>query len=350
MANKKLENYLSMQDIGGSKETRQLSAAEISIGRSLQQLYGRDSQKSKVANSEMKIIDGALIQTLMNIDKGVKTNLLFEKYPGMIHLYFNSIEKFTSGPKNLISLTVKIGDKSYKSNKFPVKAFIKPDLYVSFLINERIRSDLQIDISISTHLPFDSFASSHDTIFSNLKINNTILNDLQNNFVEEKLYLKPKPTFLSKTMMKLFNSKPLDYPVCRCYCSYIAEADTKMFNTVPNSLLSLSRYVLFRRVAFKLMFEGSLNIKCELYSFTWQKKYVKWYGYTLFILDPHTKLIEQIIDISACEQSLEILLKRIIRFNISGNSVEMECLDAQSFNKCNDSLYTLFPKLFNFIE
>lgn len=304
---------------------------------------------NEILECDKRIADEKLLKILINSKGGNNFNLVLDKYPGKLHIYFYSIEKLASHSTNLISLSVEVNGTVFNSNKFPVKAFIKPDLYVTIPITKKIENNLEIKVTVSTYMMFDSFTSKNSPYNSTLEFRNNEMNKLQNSFLEEKLCLRPVKSFFEKAYISLFSKTSVTYPICRCYCSYIPDTDTNIFNTNPNSLVSLSKWVLFRREAFTLMYEGFINIKCEKYSYFWQSKIIKWYGFVIFIIDPSSNTLEERMDLSNEESSIEILSKRIIKFNISGKLVEIECLDNDSFRKCTEALYALFPKIFNLI-
>lgn len=297
--------------------------------------------------SERKITDESLLSKLISTGHNSNVDLVLERYPGRLFMFFYSIEQISPHPTDLISLTVQIDGKSYSSNKFPLKTFVKPDLHVNLPITKRIDTPIKIKVSLGTYKMNDSFNSLNSPLYSVLEIDNDKLISLQNNLSEDKLSMKPESGFLSLAYRRVFQAKEEASPICRCYFSYMADDDSKMFNAHPSSILSISKWVLFRRVAFDLMLEGFMNIKCERYAYTWQRKYIKWYGFMIFILDAETKAFEESIDLSHAQSSIEILLRKIIRFNIRDKLFEIECLDISSFKQCTEALYSLFLRIMN---
>ena len=273
------------------------------------------------------------IKTLVDVELNNPLTICLDRFPGNFHLYFYSIEKFISHPTDLISITVKAKGTSNSSNKFPIKPFVKPSLYVTIPITEKFPTKFAVDINIAIHKPEDCFKGDNSVINCELFINNEEINSMQNNLIEKKFKIKQKDPLLTRLTSSFFQAKAAQYPECRCFCSYISNDDTKMFRSRIDSLATLTKWVSFRRMAFNLLFEGYLNIKSKLNGYTWEKKYAKCYGYTLIILNPHNREIEHVLDISVNSPMLDAISKRIVRVETAEMAVEIECLDTESFKK-----------------
>lgn len=321
--------------------------------------FGEIATKNRVIDMTLKskenseslqgVIDQNLLDSLLDIKEDENLNIILDKYPGKLHMIFYSIEKFVAHPSNLISLTIKIGDKIFTSNKFPLATFVKPEMHLILPITEQNVNSLKIEVITSIHMASDSFSGSYLPTQASIEIKSDSLTDMQKDFVEEKLSLKPTVHFISKLFNNFFKSQPEAEPICRCYFTYIPDSDLRIFKKNPTSVDSLCKWVLFREMAFILMFQGLVNIKCERYSYAWKRKLIKWYGYMIFLMDPNDNTVEEIIDLSIGEPSIEILFKRIIRFHMSDRILEIECIDPDSFRKCTEALYTIFPRIFNLI-
>jgi hypothetical protein len=98
---------------------------------------------------------------------------------------------------------------------------------------------------------------------------------------------------LVKNVKSFFFSPDLPAGSLRAFCSFLSTNEVPTINsTTPASLFTLSKWLLVRKFAYHLMFAGYVNIRGStegVNNVFWTRRYVKWYGYTVFVLNEDSK-------------------------------------------------------------
>lgn len=78
----------------------------------------------------------------------------------------------------------------------------------------------------------------------------------------------------------------------------------------------------------------------------WARRYIKWYGYTIYILDDNMEEIDS-INISDAQPSK--LTQGIILFKMPNSEIEIHCDTIEKIRECSAALSVLFPKLVSWL-
>lgn len=267
------------------------------------------------------------------------------KFPGFLHLAFDSLERLNINSDCMISMEVKIGNFILASPRFNNSNFIKTSQYIKVPLLNKLQGTIRAQILVIKHKN-----SYSEIIFrSNIDFTNEDLEQIHNRLLENRTILERKSSIMSG-LISLFRTKKEDLPICRYYCSFISNSEFDTPNNAPSSLETLCKWIIFRKVAFELLFEGTVNIKNENEEFQWRRRYIKWFGYGIYVFDIHTNVLISVVDIQDSEPSLELISKDTLIFNIRGSSFEIEFETTEEFKKCAEATYKLFPKIINWIQ
>lgn len=266
------------------------------------------------------------------------SKIVLDKYPGFIHIEIDSIEKLNNNLNGNISLQLKWGNVHINTPKYTSNNFIKTAYYFKIPILNRSFNNITILINLIEHIENEDRSIYEGSInFSNEDIKN-----IHNQLIEEKVILNPTRGMFG-FISSYFSSSNENDPICKYYCSYISNCEFDMVENTPNSIISLSKWIAFRKYAFNRIFQGIVNIKSSEQNFVWKKQYIKWYGYLIYVFDSIYYDLLYTIDISEASLSLEKIKMKILVFNIENEFVEIEFMNEDVLEKCIALIYILFP-------
>ncbi|KAM0679674.1 hypothetical protein GINT2_002082 [Glugoides intestinalis] len=274
----------------------------------------------------------------------IENKIALNKFPGFLHLAFDSLEKLSLASGSTISLNVIAGSIKIVSEQYKLNSFIKLRHYVKIPVLNRLHDRMKISVFVKEKIGVNE-RIAFDTSFV---VNNEDLNKFHNKLVDRKLELNKRGSIFS-SIKDMFHSGNNEEPICRFYCSFISNSEFKEASNTPNTLISLGKWIMFRKYAFQLLFEGYVNIKCEKDSFCWERRFIKWFGFVIYIFDIHTHELVQVVDLFDSEPSLEALERSMLIFNIEKKPFEIKFECYNSFKECTEATYNLFPRLIRWI-
>lgn len=172
---------------------------------------------------------------------------------------------------------------------------------------------------------------------------------MHNRLEEVKAVWRPyRSGGLQGFVSNLFFAPKDNNALLRAYCSFTSDEEVPPAY-FADSLPDLCKWVIVRKYAFHCLFEGVLNIKGENHIYIWKRRYVKWYGYTLYVFDIHTnKMVGQIF-LGDATPSLDLVKNRILKFIIGNEEIKVHCDTPESLLKCMEAAYIIFPKILDWL-
>lgn len=282
--------------------------------------------------------------TLPKTKSSQENKIVFEKFPGFLHIALDSIEKLPVNENISITLQAKSTNILLNSKEYESNDFIKIGEYMKVPILNKLQDKIDIVFSIysnSSRLKTKVFESV-------LSIGNEDITDFQNKLVEKKIELSPIKSLFSTVTNSVIGKKDQN-PILKFYCSFISNSEFEDSSKAPNSLLALGKWIIFRKYAFKLMFEGICNLKFEKEGFNWKRRHIKWFGFLLYVFDEKTNNLLFTIDLSDSEPSLELMKRNIIIFNIRGKKLSIEFNTTKELKDSTEAVYRLFPNIMRWV-
>lgn len=302
----------------------------------------RDTQQT----DHLKTLIATCVERSVQRGEEIDSNkIIFEKYPGFIHVAIDSLEKLNLDAETSVSVQISAENVHSLTQKHYPSDFIKLNHYfrVPVLNQNHTITVLKLKI-IGYNGP--SRRCLYDSI---LEITTADIAELHNRLVEHRLEFSEAQSLVKK----IFNFKQIqsksEMPVCRCYLSYLSNNEFKDALSIPENLLSLSKWVIFRKPAFEMLFRGSVAMKYDKNGSTWEKRYIIWLGYLIFVFDSQMKNLLQVTDLSDAEPSLEMIPNRIIIFRIGTYLCHIEFETEDTLKRCTEGTYRLFPKIIEWI-
>lgn len=81
----------------------------------------------------------------------------------------------------------------------------------------------------------------------------------------------------------------------------------------------------------------------------WTRRYVKWYGYSIYVLNEDSKEMIGSINIADAQPGCEQLNKGILSFKTSISNVEIHCDSMEKLKGISTALSILFPKMVSWV-
>lgn len=274
----------------------------------------------------------------------VENKIALNKFPGFLHIAFDSLEKLSLTAGSTISLNVIAGSIKIVSEQYKLNSFIKLRHYVKIPILNRLHDAMQIAIFVTEKIG-STERIAFDTSFI---VSNEDLNKFHNNLIDRKLELSKRKSLFA-SIAEMFKPGSNEVPICRFYCSFISNSEFEETSNTPSTVIALGKWIIFRKYAFQLLFEGHVNIKCERDNFCWKRRLIKWFGFVIYIFDIHTHELVQTVDLLDSEPSIEALERSMLIFNIEKKPFEIKFECNNSFEECTEATYKLFPRLIRWI-
>lgn len=332
----------------GENLLSKLSSPANPIKHSHTEHYSNEILMKPSSDGTTSHLKDTLVQSISrSAQKGmavVGSRIIFDKYPGFIYVAVDSLEKLNVELDSMISLQIHCGNISVSTQEYYSNSFIKVSQYIKIPVLNQLYSKIKMRVLVMEHTK-----SGRREIFQGtVDFSSKSLEDIHNALVENKLELSKK-TSLIDIIAGFISRKKDDKPICKYYCTFISSSEVDLTESPPNSLISLSKWIIFRKYAFEQLFQGFLNVKSPEDNFTWNKRYVRWFGYVMYLFDVHTKNLVHVVDLSDSEPSLEMIQKNIILFKINGKPFEIECDNIEALRECTEATCRLFPKVMGWI-
>lgn len=278
--------------------------------------------------------------TIINEDR---RKIFIQKFPGKLFIALDSIEKLNLEPNSHIFLKVLLNDKIILTNQFTESSFIKINQFITVPLSSIKKSNFEIKIFLNVFCE-----GKNDLKFETvLKFNQNMIEKLHNKLEEIKSNwsLISNNSFKSIFNKMLFRSNKTE-ALLRSYCSFLSDQE---LTKSPENLLDLCKWIMIRKYSCVCLFEGILNLKGVNGDYRWFRRYVKWYGYTIYIFDINTqKYIEQISLLDSIP-ILESIKKNIFKFHKNLSEVEIHCETQETLLSTMEAICTIFPKVLNWI-
>jgi len=273
------------------------------------------------------------------------SRIAIEKYPGFIHVAVDSLERLCLDADSMVSLHVVSDNHHSTTPKHYPNDFIKLRHYFKVAILNRHQKMVKLRFEVIEHRGPEARclfeAESH--------VSSSDITGIHNKLVEKRVKLLERRPLLSRIFKFIGRGQRMESPVCKCYFSYLSSSEFRDLACAPDSLGSLSKWIIYRRPAFEILFEGVLTVKYDKFSPTWDKRHVVWIGYLIFVFDLRKKKLIRVIDLSDGEPSLEMIHMNIIIFRIDGKLCGIECNTAEGMRECMEATYKIFPKIIEWI-
>ena len=276
-----------------------------------------------------------LTSAMMANNKDEKHNVIeTSKYPGVLHLSLESIEKMKRDASSTITFEIFHNNEAITSLHFNVDDFIKINQLIQIPLLSEFGSPVNLKVVISKH----SNKTVEKAFEGKIEFSAEKIKSVQSRLEELKVDLQPySSSIYDKIKSKLFPSTENNGILLRMYCAYIA--DSLVYSQSFGSLASLWKWIIFRKYSGIGMFKGIVNILGENREFIWRRRYIKWYGHTIYTFDLHTnELVGQIVLITAIP-SLEYIKKGVIKFKIENREVKIHCDTPASLRVCIEATY-----------
>lgn len=270
--------------------------------------------------------------------------VIFDRFPGFLHIVIDSLEKLTLSMDNMISLEIRSGSTDVCTEMYTSNDFIKLSKYLKIPILNGQKNTITVKVSIMEH----ENTKKTEIFVGIIDFSSASLENMHNKLVENRLEFTENTSALSKVFGYITNSRKVN-PSCKYYCSFISASEFDEVQNAPNSLVSLSKWIVFRRYAFEVFYQGVMSVKNADSKYRWNQRFVQWIGYMFFIFDTKDNKLIQIVDVSESEPSLEGVHKGVISFKIEGKSFEIECENEESLKKCIQAAYRLFPAIMEWV-
>lgn len=275
--------------------------------------------------------------------KAAQNSLQINKYPGILHIAIDSLENFDKGGNSSVSLSIFAKERLVLRQKYPESSFIKTNQYLRIPLQKSQNFPLKIKIVLQRG---HDLSEKHESVF---EITREMVDSLHNKLGKRIIEFGQKRT---KGIFGLFNStaSKYDHPVLlRMYCSFISDEETSYIKSSLDSLNSLCKWIMVRKYAYNCLFTGEVNIKGENKVYSWKRRFVKWYGHNIYTFDVHTNEYKACISLIDAIPALDRIKKGIVKFIIDDAEIEMHCDTSDSLLGCVDSIYIIFPKIYNWI-
>ncbi|OQS55827.1 hypothetical protein EHP00_369 [Ecytonucleospora hepatopenaei] len=259
------------------------------------------------------------------------------KFPGEMHLVVENLNKVFPSRINdsFIRLRIEYFGTSMESTEFAVAKNMNPSFYIKVPLEE-VNKNFKILIFVIESKNNKKIACA------TIEFDKQMINSMHNRLVE----IKKKFT----KVQSFFNFFASDLPAastCSVYAAYLSKDELPTINAPsPYSLLTLSKWLVARKYAYDLLFSGFLNIKgdlCDSTKFLWKLRYVKWFGYTLYVFNDKTKKVVSSINITDAIINITNLHKGLVVFDMKTHVLELHTDSKENIKKLRIVLNVLFP-------
>lgn len=293
-------------------------------------------ESSKIEEKEESLVENnALIKK--EEESQILRPFYFNKFPGSLHLVVETLYKVSKTRLNddFIKIRVEWNGGFWESTECSVAKEMNPSFHMRIPL-ENLKKIFTLNIFIVES------GSSKKVAVSAIEFDEKMINSIHNRLGEIKKIFKKITGFLGF----LNNGLPVAHG-CRVYCAYISKDELPTINSPnPYSLLSLSKWLVARKYAYDLMFSGFLNVKGDINDttrFLWKLRYVKWFGYTLYIFNDKTKKIVSSVNITDALVNTTNLHKGCLSFDMRTHVLELHTDSKHNIKNIRDVLNVLFP-------
>lgn len=273
-------------------------------------------------------------------DRETPGSIVISKYPGTLHIALDALERMGLETDSHISLMCLFGKDMIATRKYREGSFVKINQYLKIPVGLLPVHSLRIRIVLRKHLP----GCSSNIMETMLDFNGESLSTMHNKLMEVKAIWRPYNRGILNLVANVLFPPKTNGALLRAYCSFISDEEMQSSHS-PRSLTDLCKWIITRRYACDCLFEGILNIKGENKDYSWKRRHVRWYGYTLYIFDVHTNRVVAQITLVDAAPSLDQIGDGIIKFKIGDSELKMHCDTPASLVRCIEAAYTVFPKI-----
>ncbi|ORD93635.1 hypothetical protein ECANGB1_1838 [Enterospora canceri] len=261
----------------------------------------------------------------------------FNKFPGQIHLVIEEIRKINVNKfgDEFFILRVEYPDGYVESPEYSVEKTVTTGFHLKIPIAENSKTKIRVLVLQSK--------KRKQVATSEIIIDNSLIKSVHNRLAEMKRIFRKVGGFFD-----IFSNdtRPVANE-CRIFISYLAVDEIPTINSIaPHSLLTLSKWLVARKYAYDLLFSGFVNVKGDINDttkFLWKHRYIKWYGYTLYIFNDKTKKLVSTINVTDAAVNTSGIKKGNVVFYMKREKLEIHSDSKENLKNIKSVTGVLFP-------
>jgi hypothetical protein len=296
-------------------------------------------------------------ETSAKNDAVFKNKIVINRYPGKLYVEINRIERFLgSTDVEAVSIMVESRNFSYESKK--VKA--SPSIEIGELLE--IPIEKIDDVGFALRFVLVLHHKKRGLIFKrentkacemSLLIDSNRIYSVHNNLVEN---VSRWDHYVSSNLLKnlgnFFTASSPDAWSLKTYLSFISDDELPFIPAqVPYDLRSLSKWLTVKKFSYNMWYKGFVNIRGDIpgiLTHLWKRRYIKCYGYSIFIFNEHSKNLIGTINLAdSCFDpgvQKELYFENFIKLSFSRNIIEMHFDSKAKYNASLSVLTAMLPK------
>lgn len=309
--NKICKNKVSTKDIIPSKSDSLSSKSSLCVHNPIERLITKTGIKS-TTKEENKVI--------------------LNTFPGSLHISIKSLEKFDIKDTIGVYLLISGDNVRIETEMFIPDSYININRYFTIPIKSTLKNTIKIKITMVV-LRAEASDLSYETY---LIFNNEIVENIHNKLHEMKSKLVTNTTSrFSKFFKKLYSKKDEGEVFLKAYSSFISDDD---ISVIPENLLDLCKWIAMRKLAHICFYRGYLNVKGMNNDYRWTRRYIKWYGYTLYIFDANTDVYIGSASLFGSIPVLNNAKYGIMKFLLNDHCIELHSDTNDSLIQCMEAI------------
>ncbi|KAL6121189.1 hypothetical protein NUSPORA_01937 [Nucleospora cyclopteri] len=267
----------------------------------------------------------------------------FNKFPGHLHLVIDEINSVNLKllKTSFIGISVQFADTELFSVEYSANKDIKTSFYLSLPV-----IGVENLIKIKINLLSVKKTKKQKIAQSEVILNREMINKLHNRLIETKKHFKSySDSFIKK--LNILGSGTAPAKSATIFCAYLSTDEIPTINSpAPYNLYSLSKWLVVRKYAYDLLFSGFLSVKGDTEDptgYLWKRRYIKWFGYTLYIFNEKTKKMVGSVNIADSVAHIENFSKGTVAFETKVFFLELHGDSKEKIRGMKTALNILFP-------
>jgi len=290
---------------------------------------------------------------------GSSSRMIINRYPGYLFIQIDQVERFMAARNGVEAISIKIESEifSYETKEY------RP--WTNININEMIRIPIDRMENSGFHIKFILILhhKSSNGIFSSkeitktceiiLPINISKIHSIHNNLLENTSrwnHYTSKNFF--KNLKGFFINGTTDAWSLKSYLSFISNDELQLIPApLPYDLRSLSKWLIVKKYSYNMWFKGFINVRGDINNVCtnlWKRRYVKCYGYIIFIFNEHSRSLIGTINLVDSnfdpEIQSKIYLENFLNISIGSNNVEFHFDTKDKYDICKNALISMLPQ------
>jgi hypothetical protein len=295
-------------------------------------------------------------------DSLFSNRMVINRYPGRLYVEINQIERFL-GSSDVESVSVRVESKTfnYETRKIKASTTIEINEMLEIPIEKIDDEGFTLRFILVTHHRRRGILFTREstkTCEVSLPIDSNRIYSVHNNLVEN---VSRWDHYVSSNLLKnfgsLFTASSPDAWSLRTYLSFLSDDEIPFIPAqVPNDLRSLSKWLTVKKFSYNMWYRGFVNLRGDvpgILTHLWKRRYVKCYGYSIFIFNEHSKNLIGTINLADASFDPDVqkglYFENFIKLSFRRNIIEMHFDSKAKYNAALGTLGTMLPKaIFSF--